>query len=99
MDIYLLTSLHTLCHKLNSLFLHDVFAGDDFTVDMPTPLRVTFETVQTRIPIPFTLINDDIEEGYENFILELSYDEQDDDGTIRFVNTSTTISVKDDDGQ
>ena len=65
---------------------------------MPTPLSVTFPAAQSRIPVPFTFIDDEIEEGYENFTLLLSYDEQDDEGTIQIVNTSTIVWIKDNDG-
>ena len=65
---------------------------------MLTPLSVTFPAAQSRIPVPFTFIDDEIEEGYENFTLLLSYDEQDDEGTIQIVNTSTMVWIKDNDG-
>ena len=63
-----------------------------------SPISVTFETVHTRIPISFTILDDKIEEGYENFTLQLSYNEMDEHGTVQIVTESAKISIKDDDG-
>ena len=67
-------------------------------MDRPTPLSVIFKTVHTRIPVPITIINDEIEEVIESFTLELSYDDQDDGQFVRLINASTTIYIEDDDG-
>jgi hypothetical protein len=69
---------------------------EDFVVES-SPISVTFETVHTRIPISFTIMDDDIEEGYENFTLQLSYNEVDEHGTVQIVTESAKISIKDDD--
>lgn len=58
---------------------------------------MTFETTQTRIPLSFTLLDDELEEGYENFTLRLTYNEADD--TVRIVNERAEVSIKDDDGK
>ena len=62
------------------------------------PMSVTFETAHTRIPLSFTILNDEIEEGYENFTLQLSYNETDEHGTVQIVTESAQIFIKDDDG-
>ena len=66
--------------------------------NLPIPLRVTFEPTNTRIPIPFSLLNDEHEEGYENFTLRLVYEDQDDDETVQIVTESAIVSIRDDDG-
>ena len=61
-------------------------------------MLVTFEANHTRIPLSFTILDDEIEEGYENFTLLLLYNETDEHGTVRIVTESAQISIKDDDG-
>ena len=72
---------------------------EDFEVDISHTFTVIFETVHTRIPLSFTLLDDVIEEGYENFTLQLSYNETDEDGTVQIVIESAMVSIKDDDGK
>ena len=74
------------------------FIDEDYEFDMPLPLTMTFATNHTRLPVSFTLNNDDIEEGYENFTLQLSYNEEDEDGTVRIMTEFALVSIKDDDG-
>ena len=62
------------------------------------PFVVTFGSADTFIPIPFTLINDEIEEGYENFTLTLSYNEADVDETVQIRTNAANVFIKDDDG-
>ena len=66
-------------------------------MDVSPPLLVTFETTHTRIPLSFTLLDDELEEGYENFTLKLSYNGADD--TVRIMNERAEMFIKDDDGK
>ena len=59
---------------------------------------MTFESIHTKIPVPFTLIDDAIEEGYENFSLKLSYNKYDEHGSVKILNDLAVVSIKDDDG-
>ena len=73
-----------------------LYAGADFTID---PIMVKFKANETEVPISFTVINDTIEEGYENFTLHLSYDDTiGDNGAVEIVSESALISIRDDDG-
>ena len=65
---------------------------------MGNPVSVTFQSDSTTIPVPFSIMNDVIEEGYENFTLRLSYNQPDEDGTVQIVTESAIVSIKDDDG-
>ena len=71
-------------------------AGEDFEMETPPPLTVTFGSNLTRLPIPINLIDDDVEEGYENFTLELSSNEL--EGTVQIITESANVFIKDDDG-
>ena len=59
---------------------------------------MTFESNDTLIPIPLNLINDKMEEGYENFTLTLSYNEVDVDETVQIRTDAANVIIKDDDG-
>lgn len=59
---------------------------------------VTFKATDTKIPVPFTLIDDAIEEGYENFSLKFSYNKSDEEETVTILNDLAVVSIKDDDG-
>lgn len=75
------------------------FADVDFDlVQNSTPFEVTFESNDTLIPIPLNLINDEIEEGYENSTLKLSYNDVDMDETVQIRTDATNVFIKDDDG-
>jgi hypothetical protein len=67
----------------------------DFMVDSSPPLMVTFEVNDTRKPVPFTLLDDEFEEGFENFTLQLS--DASSDETVRIVEGSAMVHIKDDD--
>ena len=66
-------------------------------VDSSPPLMVTFEVNDTRKPVPFTLLDDEFEEGFENFTLQLS--DASSDETVRIVEGSAMVHIKDDDGE
>lgn len=44
-------------------------------------------------------MDDAIEEGYEDFTFDLSYDLPDPDGTVDVVTPSANVFIKDDDGE
>ena len=67
-------------------------------MESPPPLSLIFDTTFTRIPVSFTLLDDVMEEGYENFTLRLSYNVPDPDGTVNIMVETASISIKDDDG-
>ena len=94
----------SICIRLQQLLFQGIegayiFAGMDFHVDVSSPFTVTFETVHTQINIPITLLDDEIEEGYETFTLQLSYNETDNDGTVQITPEIAVIHIKDDDGK
>ena len=66
-------------------------------MDTSPPFLITFETTHTRIPLSFTLLDDKLEEGYENFTLQLSYNEAND--AVRIMTERTEMFIKDDDGK
>ena len=72
------------------------YVDEDFEVGTPLPLTVTFESNFTRVPIPINLIDDNIEEGYENFTLQVSYNEIEE--TVLIMTVSANVFIKDDDG-
>ena len=51
-----------------------------------------------KITVPFSVVDDVIEEGFENFTLLLSYEELIPSGTVNIVTPSTKIFIKDNDG-
>ena len=51
----------------------------------------------TRKPVPFSLLDDELEEGFEDFTLQLS-DPQGEE-TVAIVVESAVVSIKDDDGE
>ena len=59
------------------------------------PLTMTFDRNATNIPVSLTLLDDEIEEGFENFTLTISLG---DDETVQIVVESAMIHIKDDDG-
>ena len=69
----------------------------DFGVES-LPLITTLGITDTRITVPFSVIDDTIEEGFENFTLLLSYNEPDPNGTVNIVTQSTKVFIKDNDG-
>ena len=77
----------------------NLFVDVDFNLvqNLP-PFGVTFESDDTLIPIPLNITNDDIEEGYENFTLTLSYNEVDMDETVQIRPDAANVFIKDDDG-
>ena len=86
--------------KLQGIYkVQIIFAGTDFEVNMSSPFTVTFEITNTQINIPIILIDDEIEEGYENFTLQLSYNETDNDGTVQITPEIAVVRIKDDDGK
>ena len=57
---------------------------------------MTFESNLVRLPIPIYIIDDELEEGYENFSLEISYNELEE--PVQITTASTNVFIKDDDG-
>ena len=80
-------------------YIYFIFVDVDFDLvqNLP-PFGVTFESNDTLIPIPLNLINDKVEEGYENFTLTLSYNEVDVDETVQIRTDAANVIIKDDDG-
>ena len=66
-------------------------------VDNTPPLMVTFAVDDIRKPVPFSLLDDEFEEGFENFTLQL--DPNTVDETVKIVVGSAMINIKDDDGE
>lgn len=66
-------------------------------VNATPPLTVKFEIDDTRKPVPFSLLDDEFEEGFENFTLQL--DPNTVDETVKIVVGSAMINIKDDDGE
>ena len=66
-------------------------------MDGLSPLIIMFGENDTRIPVSFSLLDDDLEEGFENFTLQLGLDGADE--TVRIMGESAMIHIKDDDGQ
>ena len=76
-----------------------MFLDVDFDlVQNSPPYGVTFESDDTLISVPLNLINDEIEEGYENFTLTLSYNEVDVDETVQIRTDAANVFIKDNDG-
>lgn len=70
-------------------------AGEDFNIE---PITVKFDNNETKAHIKITVVNDVVEEGYENFILQLSYNEVSNNGAVNIVREYATVSIEDDDG-
>ena len=51
----------------------------------------------TRKPVPFSLLDDELEEGFEDFTLQLSDPRGEE--TVAIVVESAVVSIKDDDGE
>ena len=68
----------------------------DFEVTDDLPLNITFGADKMSIPLSLTPLDDEIEEGFEYFTLELSLGV---DETVRIVTGTAEVHIKDDDGK
>lgn len=71
----------------------------DFNLESNPPLTIDFPSGATRMPVPFNISEDVIEEGFEDFTFVLSYDGDDPYDTVRIVTRSATVNIKDNDGR
>ena len=78
------------------VFVTYVVIDEDFEMETPPPVTVIFGRNLTRLPISIILIDDDIEEGYENFTLRISSNELEE--TVQITTESANVFIKDDDG-
>lgn len=81
------------------LFLYPQYftkiTGEYFNIE---PKTVKFDNNETKVHVKITVVNDVVEEGYENFTLQLSYNEVSNNGAVDIVREYATVSIEDDDG-
>ena len=87
LSLYLFVCVFIICSSFDT--------DGDFIVNA---MNVRFEADKTIIPISFTLVNDALEEGDENFTLQISYDQMNHSEEVDITREKALIIIKDNDG-